>query len=144
LDSREIEDEAWTFPVVVDDERVWVARTAYDLTLSEVASIDADGMVVAAGYGWIIGIEDRDLVVWAADTLEEVGRLSAYALRSPPFETEKDRIDPLRFEVVDEETLLIGNTFRGTLELRALPALTRVGGEQVVALGSWADIEGLR
>jgi len=144
LDSREIEDEAWTFPLVVDDERVWVARTAYDLSLSEVASIDTAGMVVAAGYGWIIGIEDRDLVVWAADSLEEAGRLSAYALRAPPFETEKDRLDPLRFELVDDETLLIGNTFRGTLELRTLPALTSVGGEQVVALGSWAAIEGLR
>jgi hypothetical protein len=144
VDTVAIEDDAWTFPLVEEEARVWVARSAYDASLAVVASLETDGMVVAAGGGWIVGIEDRELVVWSAETLGEEGRMHASSLRAPPFETTKDRMDPLRFAVLDETTLLVGNTFRGTLELRSLPTLEAVGGEEVVPLGAWRDLEGLR
>lgn len=141
--SRSIPERSADFPLVLDDDRVWVGETAFDGNLAEVARLPAGAIASTAGEGWIVAVEGSDLVVYARDTLDESGRLVIEELRAPPYVQASGDPGPLRFRVVDDQ-LVLANTMRGTVERRALPSLLPVGTDEVVAVGRWAELPGLR
>lgn len=141
--SLAITEESATFPLVADGDRVWVGGGALDGALSEVARLPTDLIAQAAGDGWIVAIEGEELVVVAADTLAEAGRVGLADLRVPPWRDMGGVLNPVRLRVAGGE-LLVANTMRGTIERRALPELGPLGDDTPLALGRWAEEEGIR
>lgn len=141
--SRAIGEQSAAFPLVIDDDRVWVGAGALDANLDELARLP-DGVVVsAAGDGWIVAEQGADLVVYSRETLEEEGRLAVSDLRVPPYVEETGEPGPLRFRILDGR-LVIANTMRGTVERRELPTLLPVGTDEVAPVGRWEELAGLR
>lgn len=141
--TRPIDEETAAFPLVLDEDRLWVGAGALDANLVQVARLPDSVAVSAAGGGWIVAEQGSDLVVYARDTLAEVGRLAVADLRVPPYVEETGEIGPLRFRVLNDR-LVVANTARGTVERRDLPSLSPVGTDEVLPVGRWAGLDGLR
>ena len=99
---------------------------------------------LAAGTRWLVVEHGWDLEVYDIDTYELLGEISMAALRAPPFvQSTAGDPGPLRYLVVEPELLVVGNTFRATLELRRLPGLEPVGSDDPIPLGDWEHLDGL-
>lgn len=138
-----ITSTAADFPLVVDGARVWVGDTALDATLGVVASLPGGVIATAADGTHVLGTDGDDLVAYASVDLSEVARLSVTTLRVPPYLQAPNTFGPLRFRLVGDQ-LLVGNLMRGTIERRSWPILAPLGPDDVVAIGRWADLPGLR
>jgi hypothetical protein len=144
--SRAISEPVHDEPLVVDGARAWVGRSAVDEALEVVASLPEGSRVALATASWVVALEGTDLVVYDSSDLAERARLSVDALRSPPLvhDRTQDSRGPLRLHEAATDILLVANTFRGTLEYRTLPGLEPLGSDEVLPLGAWADLPGLR
>jgi hypothetical protein len=135
-------DPVAPFPLVPNDGRVWVGNIAVDAALEEVGSLPTDHVAYAAGGGWIVTLHDESLVV-LDPAMTELGRVPLADLRVPPLRTLGDTPGPIRL-LIQDETLVVGNTMRGTLERRSLPDLAPLGPDTPEPVGRWAALPGLR
>ena len=134
-----------TFPVVGGGELVWLGAKSVDT--SHVSQIDLGQNISVVGVSerWIVAEHGWDVEVYDAGTLERLTLLSMSSLRAPPFvHTTSGEPGPMRYLVVEPELLVIGNTFRATLELRHLPTLAPIGTDEPLALGEWSHLDGIR
>ena len=144
-----IPGDTFDFPLVPDGDRTWVSDIALNADLSEAARLPVGVAGAAAGAGWVVGVQGSTFIVYDHETLTETSRLSMSELRSPPYVVEEDDHGPLRL-MVDEvgpsgrAELIVANLFRGTIERRLLPSLAATGTDEVVPVGHWADLDGLR
>lgn len=138
------EGSAADLPLVPDGERVWAGPAAWAAGLTDVAWLDVEWTVVAAGAGWVVARDGEDVVVVDAETLEEAGRLDVDDLRVAPLRDIRGEPTPLRWRVDEAGALVVADVMRGTVERRTLPELAAIGGGAVVPLGRWAELDGLR
>lgn len=133
-------------PLVLDVDRAWLGDIAIDAELTVVASLPEGDRVALATESWLVALRGTDLVVYDRHQLEEQTHLSVDALRSPPLvhDRNEDSRGPLRLHEVATDVLLVANTFRGTLEYRALPGLEPIGSDEVLPIGAWEALPGLR
>ena len=147
--SVSVPEDPFDFPLVADQERTWVGEAALNADLSEAARLPPGVVGAAAGAGWVVGVQGSEFVVYDRETLAEQSRLSMIDLRSQPYVLDADNHGPLRL-MVDEAgpsggaELIVANLFRGTIERRALPSLAAAGTDDIVPVGHWVDLDGLR
>jgi outer membrane protein assembly factor BamB len=133
-----------TFPLVGGGQRVWLGPTEILGSLQEGAELGELSQVVAASERWLLAEHGWQLEVYDAASQELMGELCSAELRSPPFvRSTGGEPGPLRYLLVEPDLLVIGNTFRATIELRRLPGLEPVGDDEPLPLGAWASLEGL-
>ncbi len=147
-DTLTIEEEPWSFPLIGDGDWTWVGRRALAADLSEQQLLPEGYVAAAAGGGWLVAVQGLDIVVLDRERAEERARLSMAELRVPPYVLDPEAPGPLRLYVDSAgpgggPELIVANLFRGTLERRAMPGLEALG-DELVAVGPWAELEGLR
>jgi hypothetical protein len=132
------------FPIVAAGGAYWVGHERFDATPTLTGALEEGVSIVAGNERWLVGIEAEDLVTFDAESLLEAARLPLESLRAPPYRHRGDEPGAMRYLVTREGMLLVANTFRATLERRALPDLGPVGSDDVRVLGAWSALDGLR
>jgi hypothetical protein len=136
--------EPFAFPLLVGDRGLWTRDRAVSVELFTTASLPSEATVVATGENWIVGTEGEDIVVWWEHDLSEQGRMSREDLRVPPLGHRGDQAGAMRYHIAQDDSLVVVNSFRGTLERRTLPDLVALGSDEVRALGTWSDLPDVR
>jgi hypothetical protein len=132
------------FPLVGGGDQVWLGGSDVGPDLSQRADLGLNLFVVAVNDNWLVAEHGWDLEVYDLRTLTLLSEHSLADLRAPPFvQSTAGEPGPMRYMIVEPELLVIGNTFRATLELRRLPGLEPIGDDEPLPVGDWEHLSGL-
>ncbi len=133
------------FPLVGGGDEVWLGGADIGPDLSQRVDLGLNIYVVAVNDRWLVTEHGWDIEVYDLHTLALLAEQSLAALRAPPFvQSTAGEPGPLHYMIVEPDLLLIGNTFRATLELRRLPGLEPIGSDEPLPLGDWEHLSGIR